>query len=173
LHQQLRRHEFAGAAEGDTPGLDVISRDVMSSEPAAGDKRSALDEPDTESPTTTTAVQSKARELGRYRSNRRRIDSGLIMSFFTECGEERLEGNKYLPKKIQEKLGDNDLLRLQDDALCMLCYESTDQDRREHVTLKLGKSKSPTAMVHMQHMQRYHREKRTTGRSGLNFTMWG
>jgi hypothetical protein len=30
------------AAEGDKRGLDVISRDVMSSEPAAGDKRSAL-----------------------------------------------------------------------------------------------------------------------------------
>jgi hypothetical protein len=35
-------------AEGDTRGLDVISRDVMSSEPAAGDKRSALDAPDTD-----------------------------------------------------------------------------------------------------------------------------
>jgi hypothetical protein len=36
------------AAEGDKRGLDVISRDVMSSEPAAGDKRSALDAPDTD-----------------------------------------------------------------------------------------------------------------------------
>ena len=35
-------------AEGDKRGLDVISRDVMSSEPAAGDKRSALDAPDTD-----------------------------------------------------------------------------------------------------------------------------
>jgi hypothetical protein len=35
-------------AEGDTRGLDVIRRDVMSSEPAAGDKRSALDAPDTD-----------------------------------------------------------------------------------------------------------------------------
>ena len=33
------------AAQGDKRGLDVISRDVMSSEPAAGDKRSALDAP--------------------------------------------------------------------------------------------------------------------------------
>jgi hypothetical protein len=31
------------AAKGDKRGLDVISRYVMSSEPAAGDKRSALD----------------------------------------------------------------------------------------------------------------------------------
>ncbi len=36
------------AAEGDKRGLDVIRRDVMSSEPAAGDKRSALDAPDTD-----------------------------------------------------------------------------------------------------------------------------
>ena len=35
-------------AEGDKRGLDVISRDLMSSEPAAGDKRSALDAPDTD-----------------------------------------------------------------------------------------------------------------------------
>jgi hypothetical protein len=35
-------------AEGDKRGLDVISRDVMSSEPAAGDNRSALDAPDTD-----------------------------------------------------------------------------------------------------------------------------
>ncbi|MEI7747333.1 MAG: hypothetical protein WCJ28_07320, partial [Actinomycetota bacterium] len=35
-------------AEGDKRGLDVISRDVMRSEPAAGDKRSALDAPDTD-----------------------------------------------------------------------------------------------------------------------------
>jgi hypothetical protein len=35
-------------AEGDKRGLDVIRRDVMSSEPAAGDKRSALDAPDTD-----------------------------------------------------------------------------------------------------------------------------
>ena len=32
----------------DNRGLDVISSDVMSSEPAAGDKRSALDAPDTD-----------------------------------------------------------------------------------------------------------------------------
>ena len=36
------------AAEGDKRGLDVISRDVMRSEPAAGDKRSALDAPNTD-----------------------------------------------------------------------------------------------------------------------------
>jgi hypothetical protein len=35
-------------AEGDKRGLDVISRDVMSWEPVAGDKRSALDAPDTD-----------------------------------------------------------------------------------------------------------------------------
>jgi hypothetical protein len=35
-------------AEGDKWGLDVISRDVMSWEPVAGDKRSALDAPDTD-----------------------------------------------------------------------------------------------------------------------------
>ena len=35
-------------AEGDKRGLDVIRRVVMSSEPAAGDKRSALDAPDTD-----------------------------------------------------------------------------------------------------------------------------
>jgi hypothetical protein len=34
--------------EGDKWGLDVISRDGMSSEPAAGDKCSALDAPDTD-----------------------------------------------------------------------------------------------------------------------------
>ncbi len=49
-----------------------------------------------------------------------------------------------------------DPLRLQDHALCMLCYESTDQDRRECVTVKLGKCKSPTSMV--DHMQKYHEE---------------
>jgi hypothetical protein len=36
------------AAEGDKRGLDVISRGVMSSEQAAGDKRNALDAPDTD-----------------------------------------------------------------------------------------------------------------------------
>jgi hypothetical protein len=35
-------------AEGDKRGLDVISRDVMSSETAAGDKRSAIGAPDTD-----------------------------------------------------------------------------------------------------------------------------
>jgi hypothetical protein len=35
-------------AEGEKRGLDADSRDVMSSEPAAGDKRSALDAPDTD-----------------------------------------------------------------------------------------------------------------------------
>jgi hypothetical protein len=35
-------------AEGGKRGLDVISIDVMRSEPAAGDKRSALDAPDTD-----------------------------------------------------------------------------------------------------------------------------
>ena len=39
---------------------------------------------------------------------------------------------------------------------CMLCMESKDQERREHVTVKLGKCKSPTAMV--DHMQKYHKE---------------
>jgi hypothetical protein len=34
-------------AEGDKRGLDVISRDVLRLEPAAGDKRSALDAPGT------------------------------------------------------------------------------------------------------------------------------
>jgi hypothetical protein len=36
------------AVEGDKRGLDVFSRVAMSSEPAAGDKRSALDAPDTD-----------------------------------------------------------------------------------------------------------------------------
>ena len=35
-------------AEGDKRRLDVIRRDVMRSEPVAGDKRSVLDEPDTD-----------------------------------------------------------------------------------------------------------------------------
>ena len=40
---------FAGVlSQGDKRGLDVISRDVMGSEPAAGDKRSTLDAPDTD-----------------------------------------------------------------------------------------------------------------------------
>ena len=38
-------------------------------------------------------------------------------------------------------------LWLQDHPLCMMCYESTYQDRRDHVTVKLGKYKSPTTMV--------------------------
>jgi hypothetical protein len=36
------------AAEGDKRGLDVTSRNIMSSEPAVGDKRRALDAPDTD-----------------------------------------------------------------------------------------------------------------------------
>jgi hypothetical protein len=36
------------AVEGDKHRLDVIRRDVMRSEPAAGDKCSALDAPDTD-----------------------------------------------------------------------------------------------------------------------------
>ncbi len=36
------------AAEGDKRGLDVTSRTIMSSQPAVGDKRSALDAPDTD-----------------------------------------------------------------------------------------------------------------------------
>ena len=63
---------------------------------------------------------------------------------------------KFCPKKLAAKRPATDPLRLQDHALCMLCYESTDQDRREHVTVKLGKCKSPTAMV--DHMQKHHKE---------------
>jgi hypothetical protein len=48
LYPQLSRHELAEAtAEGDKRGLHAIRRDVMSVEPAAGDKRSALDAPHT------------------------------------------------------------------------------------------------------------------------------
>ena len=58
---------------------------------------------------------------------------------------------KFCPKKLAAKRPAIDPLRLEDHALCMLCYESTDQDRKEHCTVKLGKCKSPTAMVdHMQ-----------------------
>jgi hypothetical protein len=60
-------------AEGDKRGLVVISRDMMSWEPVAGDKRSALDAPDTD---TTTAVQSKARELGHRVPNVSRLGRG-------------------------------------------------------------------------------------------------
>ena len=63
---------------------------------------------------------------------------------------------KFCPKKLAVKRPVIDPLRLQHHALCMLCYESTDQDRREHVTVKLGKCKSPTAMV--DHMQKHHKE---------------
>ncbi len=38
----------------------------------------------------------------------------------------------------------------------MFSMESKDQERREHVTVKLGKCKSPTPMV--DHMQKYHKE---------------
>ena len=63
---------------------------------------------------------------------------------------------KFCPKKLAAKRPAMDPLRLQDHALCMLCMESKDQERREHVTVKLGKCKSPTAMV--DHMQKYHKE---------------
>ena len=63
---------------------------------------------------------------------------------------------KFCPKKLAAKRPATDPLRLQDHALCMLCYESTDQDRKEHCTVKLGKCKSPTAMV--DHMQKHHKE---------------
>jgi hypothetical protein len=48
-------------AEGDKRALHVISRYVMRSEPAAGDKRSALDAPDTDD---TTAVQARRGSWG-------------------------------------------------------------------------------------------------------------
>jgi hypothetical protein len=54
---------------------------------------------------------------------------------------------KFCPKKLAAKRPAMDPFRLQDHALCMLCMESKDQERREHVTVKLGKCKSPTAMV--------------------------
>jgi hypothetical protein len=44
----------------------------------------------------------------------------------------------------------------QDHALCMLCMESKDQERREHVTVKLDKCKSLTPMVDQ--LQKYHKE---------------
>jgi hypothetical protein len=52
---------------------------------------------------------------------------------------------KFCPKKLAAKRPAIDPLRLQDHALCMLCMESKDQERREHVKVKLGKCKSPTA----------------------------
>jgi hypothetical protein len=53
------------AAQGDKRGLDVISRDVMSSEPAAGDKSSALDTPDTDDDDDGCAEQGEgARAAG-------------------------------------------------------------------------------------------------------------
>jgi hypothetical protein len=48
-------------AEGDKRGLDVIRRDVMRLEPAVDDNAARSMRL---TPTTTTAVQSKARELG-------------------------------------------------------------------------------------------------------------
>ena len=49
---------------------------------------------------------------------------------------------KFCPKKLAAKRPAIDPLRLQHHALCMLCYESTDQDRREHVTVKQNNSKA-------------------------------
>ena len=49
------------------------------------------------------------------------------------------------------------LLDAPDRGISLLCYESTDQDRKEHVTVKLGKCKSPTTMV--DHVQKHHKEK--------------
>ncbi len=54
---------------------------------------------------------------------------------------------------------------LQDHDLCMLCMESKDQESREHVTVKLGKCKSPTAMV--DNMKKYHKEGPSDVRSSL------
>ncbi len=66
---------------------------------------------------------------------------------------------KFCPNKLVMKRLTIDPLWLQDHVLCMLCYESTDQDRRENVTVKLGKCKSPTVMV--DHMQKHHKEEWT------------
>ncbi len=56
-------------AEGYKRGLHVISRYVMSSEPAAGDKRSALDAPD-------TGDGCKARQLGQRVPNLGKLGRG-------------------------------------------------------------------------------------------------
>jgi hypothetical protein len=63
---------------------------------------------------------------------------------------------KFCPKKLSVKRPVMDPFRLQDHVLCMMCMESKDQDRREHVTVKLVKCISPTDMV--DHMQKYHKE---------------
>ena len=86
---------------------------------------------------------SRILDYGLVQSER---DTNLVWHYF----------RKFWPKKLTEKRPDIDPFRLKDHALCILCYESTELDRKDHVTVKLGKNKSPTDMV--DHIQRYHKE---------------
>ena len=63
---------------------------------------------------------------------------------------------KYDIKKIKEKHGGNDILKLDQHALCMLCYKDPDPDQRLKVTVKLGKDYSPTVML--EHMMHHHKQ---------------
>ena len=65
-----------------------------------------------------------------------RRDTNLVWYYF----------RKFWPKKLTVKRGSNDALWFPDHDLCMLCYESIDQEHRGHVTVKLVKWKSPTTM---------------------------
>ena len=84
---------------------------------------------------------------------------------------------KYDIKKIKEKHGGNDILKLDQQALCMLCYKDPDPDQRLKVTVKLGKDYSPTVML--EHMMHHHKQEyaavviaNSKGQSLVSFTVF-
>jgi hypothetical protein len=54
---------------------------------------------------------------------------------------------KYDFQKIKEKHAGNDMLKLDQHALCMLFYKNPDPEQRLKATVKLGKDYSPTVML--------------------------
>ncbi len=65
----------------------------------------------------------------------------------TVCMIPGIDYTLYLGKKIKEKHGVNDILKLDQHSLCMICYKNSDPEQRLKVTVKLGKDCSPTVML--------------------------
>jgi hypothetical protein len=85
----------------------------------------------------------------------RRIDTDGIVSRTKAKNVVWCYFRKYDIKKIKEKHGDNDILKLDQHVLFMFCYKDPDPDQRLKVTVKLEKDYSPTVIL--EHMMHHHK----------------
>jgi hypothetical protein len=157
--------EEDGGADGQKEGEE--GREISSSTPSGDVEMSEGQDQELVAGTGTHlgGVVAKARAKVKHTNASEKVTEDVLSRRILEYGLVKAERatnlvwhyfRKFCPKKLAAKRPAIDPLRLQDHALCMLCYESTDQDRKEHCTVKLGKCKSPTAMV--DHMQKHHKE---------------